>query len=655
MNDANGAPLIVLRALQLVSEQRNAYGLRYDDFHRYRKHCVNRTHRLRSALKMTHGKGREFKKHPPLTPDIIQDGHLQLLLFEAERAWAYAQELFQASLQPKNESRSGALRHSAAGRFRRAVNWSTQLLSHCQTLYGTSRLAAESLIHVTVYTLILNGRLLRFREEFEDALPQLSIARSLLDVLAASATTSRDQALATMVADELGPEIRHCAHELGRQKAYEVEEIVAEIVPAHKERLVDGYDALVEKLQAEYKQRGQDKSKKQLKDISWEGQSVPIRNPELVDVLLKVQEEEDKLRSRDQPLPGETTADRKQRAKKESRTRKGVASYDAILLSLSDAENVAQKLKSAQKPAGPGSSITQGFRLQGSNQMLHFVHAYIVYQLLARRIERDLLLISAILANQPGSRPGMVRSSKLPPPKALKPEQVDGRLYPAIVRVLDTVLQSLNQMRALSIVDDNPNLAAAVEARASFTRARRCLNLARCYTPVKKYVEALTLIQHAHIHVRETISTLSLATRDPVSETNPCFFPLNNTDMKELEAGLAADGLQFKRDWFVHNGGTIDEDGAKAYKKPTFFNIALNYVELDMDSLLERAGKKQGQLTPKPATAPVAHIAPVQQPPVEKKAPLKAKVEEIRPSTPELQAASRSGLSSLLGGWWGRK
>ena len=76
-------------ALHLVNEQRSAHGLRYDDFHRYRwvwplpqdisnatdrNHCANRTHRLRSTLKLTHGKGREFKKLPPLTPDVIRDG-----------------------------------------------------------------------------------------------------------------------------------------------------------------------------------------------------------------------------------------------------------------------------------------------------------------------------------------------------------------------------------------------------------------------------------------------------------------------------------------------------------------------------------------------------------------------------------------------------
>ncbi|PFH50722.1 hypothetical protein AMATHDRAFT_75412 [Amanita thiersii Skay4041] len=647
MTDTAPSP-VLFKTLQLVNEQRNAYGLRYNDFNRYRKHCANRTHRLRSTLKMTHGKGREFKRLPPLNPDIVHDGHLQLLLLESERAWSYAQELYSASLQPVNQGKAGTLRHSATGRFRRAVHWTTQLLSHCQTLYTSGRLSAENLIQGTIYTLTVNGQFLRYRDEFEDALSQLSVARSLLDHLIACASTSRDQALAILFADEIAPEIRHCAHELGREKAYDIEGIVSEIAPLRKQGLVDGYDDLVQQLGKETKSGAHGESRKQLREINWEGQPVPVRNPELVDVLLKVQEEETKLSMRDQPLPGESLADKKKRTKKENKSKKGVAAYDAILLVLSDAESVTQKLAEAQQLSGSASiSSAQGGR------DIHFVHAYITYQLLSRRIERDLLLVSAILANQPGSRPGTVRSTKVPTSKALKPEQVDGRLYPAVVRVLDTILQSLNQMRALSIVDDSPDLAAAVEARVSFTRARRCLYLARCYTPTRKYAEALTLIQHANIHIRETISTLSLASRDPISDTSPCFFPLNNTDMRELETGLIADGLQFKRDWFTYNGGALDEGANKTYKKPVFFNIALNYAELDMDRLLERAGKAVPAA--QPAFIPEPKVIPIAQPPVvEKKAPARARVEEVRPATPEPQAPVRSGLSSLLGGWWGR-
>ena len=78
------------KALQIVDQQRKAYGLRNNDHARYRyaslrlshvsssslcrKHCTNRTHRLRSTLKMTHGKAREFRKLPPITLEIVKEG-----------------------------------------------------------------------------------------------------------------------------------------------------------------------------------------------------------------------------------------------------------------------------------------------------------------------------------------------------------------------------------------------------------------------------------------------------------------------------------------------------------------------------------------------------------------------------------------------------
>lgn len=42
-----------------------------------------------------------------------------------------------------------------------------------------------------------------------------------------------------------------------------------------------------------------------------------------------------------------------------------------------------------------------------------------------------------------------------------------------MVKLLDTILQSLGQMRNLSVVDESPDLAPAVEIRLLFTKARR--------------------------------------------------------------------------------------------------------------------------------------------------------------------------------------
>ncbi|KAI0321138.1 hypothetical protein OF83DRAFT_1051759, partial [Amylostereum chailletii] len=632
-------------ALQLANQQRSLYGLRYNDHNRYRKHCGNRTQRIRSSLKMTHGRGREFKKLPAVTMEKTQDGHLQLLLFEAERAWSYSQELLALASQPTNEGKASALRHNATGRFRRAVHWSTQLLSQCQTLYNNGRLGVSGLLEVTVYTLILNGRFLRYRDEFEDALVQLSVARSLLDELADRAETSRDQALATYFGDEIGPEIRYCAHELGHAKAYDVDNIVSETSSQRRNDIVEGCDGLIAPLREERAAEAKDQAKKTLATLVWEGEPVPVRNPELVDVLLKVQDGESKMKRESEELTQEVNTgepQRKGKKNKGSRSKRSVAAYDNILSALSDAEDVARRLVEAQQLSGSTStSSTVGAR------DIHFVHVYIVYQLLARRIQRDLLLVTALLSSQRAQstrRPPGAKSEGTSKPQK---QQVDSRLYPGLVKLLDTVLQSLNQMRSLSIVDESPDLATAVDARISFTNARRCLYLSRCYAPAKKYGEALTLIQHGHIHLRETQSILTTVDIDPITEGNPPFYPLSIDSIHELEDELNADSTVFKNDWFTYNGGSLAADD-KSYKKPLFFDIALNYVQLDMDRLQERAGKQK----PK-----VAAPAPVRAEPVpEKKSVQRAKVEAIdRAATPEPSAPARGGLGNLLGGWWGRQ
>ena len=218
-------------------------------------------------------------------------------------------------------------------------------------LYDAGRLGAENLLEMAAYTLVLNGRFLRYRDEFEDALVQLSVARGILDELAESADTSRDQALATYFGDEIGPEIRYCAHELGRAKAYDVDGIVREQSAQHGAQIVDGYEALVQKLKnvsgAESKGNG-----RKLQPLLWEGEPVPVRNPELVDVLVKVQEGEVKLReeSIEVSMPTQTDQERKKRRPaKGGKSKRGVAAYDNILLALSDAEDVARKLAEAQK------------------------------------------------------------------------------------------------------------------------------------------------------------------------------------------------------------------------------------------------------------------------------------------------------------------
>jgi len=535
----------------------------------------------------------------------------------------------------------------------------------------------------------LNGRFLSSRYEYDDALIQLSVARTLLDELANRAVTSRDQALATAFADEIGPEIRYSAHELGRAKAYDVDGIVSEVSSKQKNEIVVGYDALVNKL-VEESAGGAEAERKKLKPVLWDGEPVPIRNPELVDVLLRVQHAEEALReAQGEKQTQDEGGKKKERVGKGTKSKRGVAAYDAILLALSEAEDVARKLVEAQQMSTGTTASPAGTR------DIQFVHAYIIYQLLSRRIQRDLLLITTLIHQSqtvhphphaqtiPGKRKG--RATSTPSwAHAAQQIQVDARLFPAIVKLLDTIIQSLNQMRTLSVVDDNPDLASAVEVRVAFTKARRCRYLARCYTPLKKYAEALTLVQHGTLHLREARQALSLLppsphdasqTDDPINtQQQPSYYPLTPSDVALLDDELSADGLQCKKDWFTFNGGKVSSDvttQSKAHKKPLFFDIALNYVQLDMERLQERAGKApltntQAATEALPPPRKALSAAGAVQPEPERKttgstslAGKTAKVEAAeweRTPTPEPSSQSaRGGLGTLLGGWWGRK
>lgn len=221
-------------------------------------------------------------------------------------------------------------------------------------------------------------------------------------------------------------------------------------------------------------------------------------------------------------------------------------------------------------------------------------------------------------------------------------------------------------MRTLSIVDDSPDLATAADARMSFSKAQRCQYLARSYAAAKRYAEALSLTQHASLHIREARTSLSLLpssspSDDPISSSGLPFYALDTTSIDGLESTLDNESAQYKKDWFGYNGGdatgTVDR---KTHKKPLFFDIALNYVELNMDRLQERAGKQHvthAAVVVAPTPQRPGSGVPQRVPEQAKSVTSRAKVEDIvRPMTPEPEAApAKGGLSTLLGGWWGRK
>lgn len=145
-----------------------------------------------------------------------------------------------------------------------------------------------------------------------------------------------------------------------------------------------------------------------------------------------------------------------------------------------------QKLKRYEKgsPTFSVLLLINGQQTTGSSssrpgeQDIHFLHAFIVYQLLSRRIERDLTLVSALIESSkrtsPSSKPKSAGASTPVKQKPIQDEETpDARVNPAVVKLLDTVLQSLTHMRSLAIVDESPDIANGIELRMGYTRAQR--------------------------------------------------------------------------------------------------------------------------------------------------------------------------------------
>jgi signal recognition particle subunit SRP68 len=260
---------------------------------------------------------------------------LQLYLFESERAYSFAQELY-AQFTKTDDTKTRTI---AMGRFRRAIKWSGQLLSGAQALHDLQppRISSTALAETVAYHLTIRGRLLRLQDEFQPGLEALVAARNVLDALSKSAGSSRDHAIYVQFSDEVAPEIRHCAHELGLARAYDIDGIVTTLGPKVGPALITNYEKLLQGIQTEGADRqGGDKAK-QLQELTWEGQPIPVRSPELVDVLLRVQQASVGL-----PATGQASVN-------PAKSRGLVTKFDAVLLALSEAEEVAKKLADAQK------------------------------------------------------------------------------------------------------------------------------------------------------------------------------------------------------------------------------------------------------------------------------------------------------------------
>lgn len=468
-----GGDSIAFPLLQLISEARNEHGMRQQDFASYRRYCASKTHRLRELLSLTHSDGSQkveakkskgakaaHGKKPKKAQqaaaqsanakghgnvftakklDIAQVNDVrpaQLLLFEAERAWAYSQELRSEAFDDESNPQ---LRKRGISRLRRAEQWSSSLHQLVQAL--AKRFDVYSRAETAAYLLIIKATTAFDRSQWDKALQMLSVGRNLLNAIATNSPTSRAEALANSFVDAGEAQMRYSAYQFGNSEQ-DMDKIASSTAtPELCNQVLPEYSQLVEELTFAKAKAGS--GEKQTLSLSWHGHQIPVRNPELLDTIVAAQSEEAALREsvmveavgdrnantsapanrqnnkaaaeqkdgkrvrlshaqrkakKREIAQGESSADGARNAST-STVRLGKAGrteldpFDRALSAFTDAEDVARKLVEDNAEA---LSKSHSARYETASKDLQTAHDFIFYRLLALHVWRNLRLVAEV-------------------------------------------------------------------------------------------------------------------------------------------------------------------------------------------------------------------------------------------------------------------
>ncbi|GFZ44667.1 hypothetical protein JCM24511_02391 [Saitozyma sp. JCM 24511] len=608
------------KVLSLLSKERGVYGLRNGDHERYRNHCSNKLHRLRQVTGLTSGKGKVYKKPAAITDATVKDvRHLQLLLFSAERALAHSHEL--KSLRTKPNA-PGSTRKEQISWLRSALKSSTSLHTIVSKLAEEGKVNQRTLAEITIYHLSVRAELSFERSQWAEALTDLSARRKLLSTLSDAARDSFDQALALEFMDAYDPLIRFGAYKLGRAESHDIEGVVSDVDDEMLEEAVPGFAKLVEGLRGETGVEEMEKGRKELEDVQFAGDKVEMRSAEIVGVMLRVQEVLGKM--------GKS---------------KGMRGWDRVLGVLGEAEAVARRLLEDHQASSSSTSL----RSNATSQSLSVAHQYILHLLLSHRIRRDLLLVDT-LSTSSIALPADVSQFKIPGGKVRVEEAV--KSLAAIIKLYDTVLQSIGQVRSLAIVEEKDGVRVGVEGLEAYFHATRLFHLARlhCIHPAPSYASAVQLLSRASNLLRQ--ARTQLETPDvPIEET---ITSIPSSSLDDLESRISTLDHTAKRSLF-----------GERVTKPVFFDTAFNYIDLPMDDLLVRAGKAEAApvTTAKAAVDAAVNLAGKTVEKVAKEGPkgaaeaVQRSARTTRESTPAVEENEEGGKGQKgwLGGWFGRK
>ncbi|KAJ2416847.1 signal recognition particle subunit srp68 [Coemansia sp. RSA 2530] len=187
-----------------IHDSRQTYGLRAQDYLRYRRFCAHRLRNVRGAVKLSQGTSTTFRKKEVSADMVSRPEHLEILLLQAERAWAFAmdlRELYSRTEEPRQ-------RYHLIRRLRAALKAGEQLAAAAA---GCGNCDERTLLEAHAYKLQMQSQLHFELEEWTSALDCAVLSRVISEQLAL-AGSSRHYALAHSMIEALDPIVRLAAY-----------------------------------------------------------------------------------------------------------------------------------------------------------------------------------------------------------------------------------------------------------------------------------------------------------------------------------------------------------------------------------------------------------------------------------------------------------
>ncbi|XP_070579541.1 LOW QUALITY PROTEIN: signal recognition particle subunit SRP68-like [Ptychodera flava] len=567
-DSASPSESYTVEVLQIIKEAQQQHGLRHGDHQRYRSYCTRRLRRIRKSIKFVQGHRNKFQSKKVSEENMTDCRFLHIPLFSAERAWSYAMQLKQeANTEPRKKFHLNR-------RLRKAVKCTEELEALCSSV----KCDARSKLEAQAYCAWMKGSLHFESEEWQKAIELFSTAKTIYEKLA-GALDDEQQVLYRQRVEEISPNIRYCAYNIGDESA--INDLVQmRLKSGAAGDLSSNLDTLI--------QQTREKQAATLSEVTWRGRTVGVKQEQVRLFLLNVQESEDEI-------------------SKAADTESKVSIYDSLLMECRDAlQALRDEIRNDPKQK------TQ--KADGKVSTLEYLHSYITYIKLTKTIERNTLMADTLKDNL---QSGEVQDGK----KITKPQD--------LIRMYDIIIQNLTDIPQLPGLEDDDVLKEDIDNQIIVHKAFRCYYVAQSFYIAKKWVETSALYERVLFYGDQAVNQMKMSsgktsnkelskkleeliklvkglkysvhasaildTDDTTTRVSQLTIENNKPLVDRLEEYREDPGLVNQHPNLV----TFPPDFQPVPCKPLFFDIALNHIEFPSleDKLEQKKAAPGGGIT----------------------------------------------------------